>query len=95
MKQPSKKTIAKVVKLLRDSSSGRYVWRVRDKDTKSYCIEFDDWERYEAEQWWKKNSNWHPEYHKNNELARVLVVSTDDKLRRKAASIIEALAAEK
>jgi len=93
MRKPGKKRIQAVVKNLREASRGTYVWRVQDKDRKSYCIEFTDWERPEAEAWWEKNRKEFPDYHKNNELARVFFHTGTDRLMIQAAEYLEVLAA--
>jgi len=92
MRKPGKKRIQAVVKQLREKATGTYVWRVQDRDRKSYCIEFADWEKSQAEQWWDENSKKHPDYHKNNELARVFFHTPTDRLMLQAAEYLEALA---
>jgi hypothetical protein len=92
MKKPDKKRIQEVVKQLREKATGTYVWRVRDKDRHSYCIEFPDHEKSQAEDWWEKNRTKYPDYHKNNELARVFFHTADDRLMLQAAEYLEALA---
>ena len=72
-------------------ATGRYVWRVQDRDNQSYCIEFTDWEKPEAESWWKENSEKHPDFHRNNELARVHFRTSGEWLMIKAADMLERL----
>ena len=43
-KRPSEARVKSVIAKLREAAAGTYVWRVQDKDRKSYCIEFNDWE---------------------------------------------------
>jgi hypothetical protein len=74
---------------LRDAACGRYVWRVQDKITHAYCIEFTDWEKPEAEAWWEKEVRSHPDYHYNNELARVFILTPAERLMIEAAEILE------
>lgn len=85
--------LRKLIKELRGSSRGYYVWRVQDKNDKAYCIEFKDHERWEAEAYWKEYSTKYPDYHKNNELARVHVMTYEAKLMIQAADALEALTA--
>jgi hypothetical protein len=78
-----------IVMRLRDASSGRDVWRVQDKDDKSYCIEFERWEKHEAERWWNDAKD--EEWNKNRELALVRVNTQSDRLMQEAADKIERL----
>ena len=91
-RKPGKKSVAKLVKQLREKATGTYVWRVHDKHSKAYCIEFTDWEKPEAEKWWKENSEKFPDYHKNNELARVFFHTPTDRLMIQAALWLERFA---
>lgn len=72
---------------LREFSCGKDVWRVQDKDTKAYCIEFEAREGPEAEQWWHDHKQ--RDFHKNHELALVRVYSFDDRMMREAADALE------
>lgn len=76
-----------VVTRLRDSSCGRDVWRVQDKDDKSYCIQFDAWEKAEAVEWWQKHRD--REFHANHELASVRIHSREDLIMQEAAETLE------
>ena len=76
-----------IVMRLRTQGAGKLVWRVQDKDDKSYCIQFEAWEQIKAMQWWAYNK--HREFHKNHELAKVLVHSSDDRLMQDAADMLD------
>ena len=78
-----------IVMRLRESSIGREVWRVQDKDDKSYCIEFERWEKHEAERWWNDAKD--EEWNKNRELVLVRVQTQSDRLMQEAADKIERL----
>lgn len=90
-KRPSEARVKHVIANLRESAAGTYVWRVQDKDRKSYCMEFPDWEKGQAEEWWEKNRTKFPDYHKNNELARVFFHTAHDRLLLNAADMLERL----
>lgn len=78
---------------LRAESKGRVEWRVRDKDTHAYCMHFDrDTDMFPssaAEEWLKTEKQRFPDYHANNEVAEVTVLSKADRLMQQAANIIE------
>jgi hypothetical protein len=52
-------------------------------------MEFTDFERWEAEAWWKENRAKYPEYHRNNELVRVLFRTSTENLMIEAADMLE------
>lgn len=81
--------VAAIVSQLRETAKGRYVWRVQDKDNYSYCIEFTDSEKPEAEAWWNENRKKNPEFHANHELARVHLRTSAEWLMLKAANMLE------
>jgi hypothetical protein len=76
-----------IVMRLRTQGAGKLVWRVQDKDDKSYCIQFEAWEQSQAMQWWADNK--HRKFHKNHELVKVLVHSSDDRLMQEAADMLD------
>ena len=76
-----------IVMRLRELSTGKDVWRVCDKDTGAYCIEFESWEQLEAIQWW--NARKGQDFHQNHELKRVRTFSEEDRLMQKAADMLE------
>lgn len=76
-----------IVMRLRKAASGRDVWRVQDKDDKSYCIEFERWEKHEAERWWNDAKD--KEWNKNRELVLVRVHTQADRLMQEAADMLE------
>jgi hypothetical protein len=78
-----------IVMRLRESSSGRDVWRVQDKDDKAYCIEFESWQQGEAFMWWRDHKD--RPFHANHELARVRVHTQADRLMQEAADKIKRL----
>jgi hypothetical protein len=78
-----------LVEQLREAAKGRYFWRVQDKVTKSYCNEWEDYEKHQAEAWWNENREKFPVYHENNELARVHFRSRTDLLMLRAAAMLE------
>jgi hypothetical protein len=78
-----------IVSQLRERSRGRYFWRVQNKDTRAYCIEFTEREQPEAFAWWEENRRKYPGYHRDNELVKVLWFSPTDKLMQKAADMLE------
>lgn len=80
-----------IVSQLRKAARGRHIWRVQDKASGAYCIEFTDFERWEAEAWWKENSEKFPEYHANNELKRVHIQTSTERLMIKAADMLESM----
>lgn len=86
------RSVKEVVAELREAGAGRHVWRVQRKDDKSYCIEFTDREKPEAEQWWKENSKKRPEFYADFELARVHLRSKADNLMLESAELLESLA---
>jgi hypothetical protein len=76
-----------IVTRLRERSTGKDMWRVRDKDTGAYCIQFESWEQIEAHEWWRDHKD--REFHKNHELARVRIQSQEDRLMQEAADMLE------
>lgn len=68
---------------------GKYVWRVHDKDTKAWYMEFSDWEKPEAEQWWREQREKYPDRYANCELARVLYRTISDDLMCSAANMLK------
>lgn len=84
-------SLQKIIKRLKDISKGKHVWRVQNKTSKAYCIEFEDYEEHDAKQWWKSQSSAYPETHKESELARVHVLSRADKLIRSAVVMLKRL----
>jgi hypothetical protein len=84
----SKESIShEVVQSLRERSAGKDVWRVQDKDEKSYCIQFESWEQIEAFEWWNKHKD--REFHANHELVRLRIYSHEDQLMQQAADMLE------
>lgn len=90
-KAPPATRVEAIVSQLRGAAKGRYVWRVQDKNTYAYCIEFTDFEGPEAAQWWEENRKRFPDYHANNELARVHFKTASEWLMLKAADMLEEL----
>lgn len=76
-----------IVMRLRESSSGRDVWRVQDKDDRAYCIEFESWQQGEAFTWWNDHKD--RPFHDNHELVRVRVYTQADRLMQEAANMLE------
>ena len=76
-----------IVTRLRERSTGKDMWRVRDKDTRAYCIQFEAWEQMEAHEWWRDHKG--REFHKNHELVRVRIQSQEDVLMQEAADMLE------
>ena len=76
---------------LRNAAKGKYVWRVQNKNNKSYCIEFEDYELASAEAWWKTEMENHPDYYENHELARILVLDDTERLMLDAAELLDSM----
>jgi hypothetical protein len=76
-----------IVTRLREQSTAEDKWRVRDKDTGAYCIQFEAWEHIEAHEWWQFYKD--RELYKNYELARVRIQSQQDALMQEAADMLE------
>jgi hypothetical protein len=76
-----------IVTRLRERSTGKDKWRVRDKDTGAYCIQFEAWEQIEAMEWW--NAHKDREFHQNHELKRERILSEEDRLMNQAADMLE------
>lgn len=74
---------------LRDAGQGREVWRVQDKASKGYCMQFELWEEYEAREWWREYTERYIADKK--ELAKVRIQSQKDSLMVEAADQIEKL----
>jgi hypothetical protein len=79
--------VHEIVTRLRERSTGKDMWRVRDKDTGAYCVQFEAWEQIEAHEWWRDHKD--REFHKNHELARVRIQSQEDLLMQEAADMLE------
>jgi hypothetical protein len=79
--------VHEIVTRLRERSAGKDMWRVRDKDTGAYCIQFEAWEQIEAHEWWRDHKD--RDFHKNHELARVRIQSQEDVLMQEAADMLE------
>jgi hypothetical protein len=90
-KAPPATRVEAIVSQLRGAAKGRYVWRVQDKKTYAYCIEFTDSEGPEAAAWWEENRKRFPDYHANNELTRVHFKTASEWLMLKAADMLEEL----
>ena len=74
---------------LRASAGGRYLWRVQEIATKAWCMEFEDWEKYEAEQYWKHQRSRFTERFNGWELARVHYLTPSERLMLEAADMLE------
>jgi hypothetical protein len=85
------RSVQEVAAELREAAVGRHVWRVQRKDDKSYCIEFCEWEKSVAEQWWNENSKKRPEFYADFELALVHFRSKAENLMLEAAERLESL----
>lgn len=85
----AKSKATEIATRLRDCSKGRQVYRVRDKDTKAYSIEFEIWEQIEAGECWKLCRDL--DFHKNDELALVTVKTHQELLMNEAADILETI----
>jgi len=72
---------------LRQCGRGKYVWRVQDKDDKSYYIEFEEWNEQDAKCWWREYSG--RNICKNMELVKVRTLSQEDRLMHEAADMLE------
>ena len=84
-----------IIRELREAAKGRYVWRVQEKDTGNYVIEFPDREDIEARDWWLKYQKNHPTVPKNYELRRVHFQTHAERLMLEAADRLERLVAFK
>ena len=87
--KPSILEVAAIVKQARERSTGEVVWRVQDRDTKAYCIEFKEWEQQEAQKWFKDHME--TGRYTNFELASVRVFSQQERLMIAAADMLDAL----
>jgi hypothetical protein len=92
MSETNEASVESIVMRLRTQGAGKPVWRVQDKDDKSYSIEFESWQQIEAMQWWADNK--HRDIYKNSELAKVLVHSSKDRLMQEAADMLDFLFGE-
>ena len=92
MSEMNEASVESIVMRLRTQGAGKLVWRVQDKDDKSYFIEFESWQQIEAMQWWADNK--HRDIYKNSELAKVLVHSSKDRLMQEAADMLDFLFGE-
>lgn len=88
---PPATRVKAIVSKLRKAAKGRYVWRCQNKERKSYCMEFEDWEQSQAQAWWENELRKFPEHHQDNELARVHFHTATDRLLLEAADMIERL----
>ena len=74
---------------LRAAAGGRYLWRVQEIATKAWCMEFEDWEKHEAEQYWKYQRSRFTERFNGWELARVHYLTSSERLMIEAADILD------
>lgn len=74
-----------LVTRLREQSQGVRRWYVQHKVDKGVCIWFDEWQKHEAEEWWRD----HPSHHDDYELVLLQPISAHDRLLRDAANTIE------
>jgi hypothetical protein len=82
-------SIESMVQRLRSLAAGKDVWRVQDKDDKSYVMQFEDWQEHEAKHWWNNCSE--RDICKNRELVKVRIQSQKDLLMQEAADMLECI----
>ena len=92
---PGTTDFQKLVNRLRAYSPGETVWRVADKDTHAYCIEFTRYDsaspEHECRKWYEQSLKRYPEQYANYAVESALVFSQNEQLCLEAADAIEKL----
>lgn len=83
-----------LIQRLRASAKGRYYWYCQHKIDKGINMSFEDYERHEAQEWFKERLSRYPDYYRNYEMVRVHVLDQTDKLMLEAADALEALSTQ-
>ena len=79
---------AELVRRLRDQSRGVERWRVQEKGSKAWCIQFESWEEPEARKWFQESQD--RGTHLGYELAKVRVLTVQERLMEAAADVLDA-----
>lgn len=85
----------RLISRLRDASQGEIVWRVADKDTHDFCIEFtrhdSAFPESECREWLAKKMRVYPEQYHNMTVESRVVLTEKENMLREAADAIENL----
>ena len=76
-----------IVMRLRERCTGYKIFRVQDKDTKAWVIQWPSWEEREANEYWERERN--HEWNANRELVSIQVESSEEKVMQEAADMLE------
>jgi hypothetical protein len=78
--------MSSLIERIGEACEGKEVWRVRDKDDGSFCIQFEAWEESEARHWWNNHSQ--RDICKNRELVKMRIFSQKDRLLQECAKML-------